>query len=544
MKKLLLLLLLLTNAVFAQPGLVQLPDMYVCSDNNSPTIFNLTFQESILLAPSNPDLYIIKYYTSLQDAQNSTNNIAQPQAFTIITPAEQTIYVTTIEIANPGNHLIAYFDVVASTVVITPLHDIELCSGFMNPDSSYYTLDTGLSAQSHYFTWQHNGITIPGATQSSYTPLLPGEYTVFVQNTSGCSATASATVTMSGLSDTPVSISSYGQTVTINVMGTANYLYRIDLFGPYQSSNIFTDVPYGTRDIFIQDGCGNVIIISYYIDTLTPLEIGNPENLVKCVPYGSSIEGQEFDLTYNDDIVLNGLNPDDYIVEYYNGDSFATHSLITNPENYQIIIDSQALRVKVTSNSNPDLFGTAMFTLNLLPTAIITPVAPLIIEDADNNGIGIADLTSKYNEILNGQPASITTIQYFTSEADASQNINPIANPGAFETGAATIYYRLLMTICSSIGSFNIIPDSELTENQHIFTSLQYYPNPVTDYITFTNNTAINSIEMYNQLGQKVLSNEYNSNIIKADISGLANGLYMIKIKSGSDEKTIKVIKE
>lgn len=434
MKKLLLFVLLLTNTVFAQPDLMQLSDMYICSDNNSPAIFNLTFQENVLLAPSNPDLYTIKYYTSLQDAQNSINSIAQPQAYTVTANFEQTIYVTATEIANPGNHLVGYFDIVASAIAIAPLHNIELCSGFTNPDSSYYTLDTGLSAQSHYFTWQHNGITIPGTTQSSYTPSLPGEYTVFVQNTSGCSAMASSTVTMSGLQAGNISIQNNDSTITILVDTTGDFRYSIN-DGQLQESNIFTNVEPGVYFIKVVDGCNNIFIINYAVPDGTPAPTGQAEQT-----FGPGATLADMEVT--------GQN-----IQWYN-----------NPGN----------------NSN------------------------------------------EINPLNNDEPLPLSTVLVNGTTYYASQTINGIESQD-----------RLAVTV-------NVL----LQTDNYSLKSLKYYPNPATGYVIFSNNTAINSLEFYNSLGQKVLENESNSTDIKTDISHLPAGIYMVKIKSGNTEKTVRVIRQ
>lgn len=68
------------------------------------------------------------------------------------------------------------------------------------------------------------------------------------------------------------------------------------------------------------------------------------------------------------------------------------------------------------------------------------------------------------------------------------------------------------------------------------------YPNPVKDILHIENLNGTGSIEVFNQLGQLVLGRQVNNSQI--DLSSLAKGVYMLRLKSGPGEKTIKIIKE
>jgi hypothetical protein len=45
-------------------------------------------------------------------------------------------------------------------------------------------------------------------------------------------------------------------------------------------------------------------------------------------------------------------------------------------------------------------------------------------------------------------------------------------------------------------------------------------------------------------LGQRVNSNNINANEAQVDMSNLSNGVYLVKVTSNNQEKTIRVIKE
>ncbi len=54
----------------------------------------------------------------------------------------------------------------------------------------------------------------------------------------------------------------------------------------------------------------------------------------------------------------------------------------------------------------------------------------------------------------------------------------------------------------------------------------------------------ITSIEIFNLLGQKVISNKFNANQAQVDMSNLSDGAYLVKVTSNDQVKTLKVIKQ
>jgi len=92
--------------------------------------------------------------------------------------------------------------------------------------------------------------------------------------------------------------------------------------------------------------------------------------------------------------------------------------------------------------------------------------------------------------------------------------------------------------------NFNGVPDYleanvtlSITEvNQ---TSLTIHPNPTSGIINITTTDTINSIEIYNHLGQLVVSQKTSD---KVDITNLSPGLYMMSIKTSEGNTVIKKI--
>ncbi|HCF03854.1 MAG TPA: hypothetical protein DER08_05815 [Flavobacterium sp.] len=154
--------------------------------------------------------------------------------------------------------------------VVHPIPNIELsateliCSNLptffvtLNPGF----LDNSLAANFNY-NWKKDGGTSI-ATSPTFGVNSEGSYTVEVTNPSGCSRTRTIQVTASN----QATISSIDivdlvdfNTVTINTTGPGDYEYSMDyLNGIWQDSNIFTNVPGGIHQVFVNDknGCGLV----------------------------------------------------------------------------------------------------------------------------------------------------------------------------------------------------------------------------------------------------------------------------------------------
>jgi hypothetical protein len=115
MKKILLIFILLTGTLYAQPPIAQPNDLVVCDQNGNGTeVFDLTSTIPEILNGLNPSLYTVRLYTTLTNAQNDVAAIVNPTAFPNIT-SPQTIYVRVFENANPTNFAITDFDLIVSS---------------------------------------------------------------------------------------------------------------------------------------------------------------------------------------------------------------------------------------------------------------------------------------------------------------------------------------------------------------------------------------------------------------------------------------------
>ena len=68
------------------------------------------------------------------------------------------------------------------------------------------------------------------------------------------------------------------------------------------------------------------------------------------------------------------------------------------------------------------------------------------------------------------------------------------------------------------------------------------YPNPVKDYLLFSGNFKIKSVELISYSGQKL--SELTLINGKVNLSNLKKGFYILKLDTDKGEKTIKIIKD
>lgn len=93
-------------------------------------------------------------------------------------------------------------------------------------------------------------------------------------------------------------------------------------------------------------------------------------------------------------------------------------------------------------------------------------------------------------------------------------------------------------------GSFRIQITSDLSSSEFDITNLKVYPNPIKNVLNVSFSQEINSVEVYNMIGQKVKSVQVNATEGQLDMSSLTSGAYVVKVYANEQVKTIKMIKE
>ena len=73
---------------------------------------------------------------------------------------------------------------------------------------------------------------------------------------------------------------------------------------------------------------------------------------------------------------------------------------------------------------------------------------------------------------------------------------------------------------------------------------INIYPNPTSSVFTIEANKIVESVSLFNVLGQEVLSKNSNSNSVTLDIANLQTGVYVVKTMIGGVSSTSRIVKK
>ena len=148
------------------------------------------------------------------------------------------------------------------------------------------------------------------------------------------------------------------------------------------------------------------------------------------------------------------------------------------------------------------------------------------------NEVSFANGTSFSSPIMAGAVTSFWQIDPSKTNLEIMQLVRE----------SASLYNNPTNEMGYGIPNFQLAFNSlDSTENN--FLQLKIYPNPVQNKFFFANRgTEKIQLELYNLLGQLIFKRENISS--EVDISHLSSGIYIAKLQSNQQEKTIKIIKQ
>jgi hypothetical protein len=144
------------------------------------------------------------------------------------------------------------------------------------------------------------------------------------------------------------------------------------------------------------------------------------------------------------------------------------------------------------------------------------------------------DLTGIYT------PTSKLTIDIITT------NTTPSVEGAISGTFASVIAPKgWTVNITEGFGSkVQLVFDPALTTAQFAQAKFSYYPNPTKNQLNVTAAKTINKVELYNVLGQNVLTSIVNATQKQVDISTLKTGIYMMEVTIENTKQSFKIVKE
>ena len=390
----------LNLVVLPTPVIDTLPDLLLCdTDGNNEETFDLTQQEPLIYGGQDPtDFLPVTYYDNPTDAQAGTGNIAVPTAYT--GTAGQVIYVR-LEFIATGCYTIGQFTLQVGTLpTVVPPTTYQLCDDLDEPNDGITIFD---------LTTKNNEITA-------------GVLGIDVR---------------------------YYETYQ-DAQDDTN---RIDPETAYQNQTNPQTIYVRVIDGNIPD-CPNFTTLT--IEVLPNPTPATPQPIALCDDDNPGDEQEVFDLTVREGEILNGGSWDVTYHESLN-DALSGTPQIATPTAYTNTSNPQTIYVRVTNPLSP----LGCFEIVELPV-IVNPlpddtaaVEDYIICEVPFDGLAEFDLTTKIDEILNGQDPSIYQVSFYESLADAQAMTDPIVNTTTHQnidvvTGAIinpqTIYTGILNT--------------------------------------------------------------------------------------------------
>ena len=172
-----------------------------------------------------------------------------------------------------------------------------------------------------------------------------------------------------------------------------------------------------------------------------------------------------FDFTVPQAQVLGAQLPTDFTVSYHlsQDDAEANSAALSLP--YQNTDSTEEIFIRIENNANANCFDTTSFTLNVFDTPIANIVGTVEecddLDDGDDaNGQKEIDLTAFDSDVLDTQDATLFSVSYHLSQAEADANTGALSSPyyntTAFSYQVFTRIENNLKTDCFDTTEFTV----------------------------------------------------------------------------------------
>jgi hypothetical protein len=510
-------------AANAQISITSPPPYTMCdSDGDEVATFDLTNYTSVILGDLSPQDYTVSYYETFQSAQDQASPIENPAAYNNVT-AVQTLYARVTENLNPNNFAIVLVDLrVEPAPVINQLAPIIVCDsdsvndGVRTIDLTYYTEQIVAGCNSCMITYyQTDDFNDPIANPESYVAF--GSQTIYIKVSNvitQCEALTTMTVSVLPRPE----VVTLPAIIPLDCVGNA---YNLTLNNDLYNSSY--QIAFYTTQGNANTGTNPISSPETYSTTLNSVwvRISNGANCYAIaeqhlanVPFlmaTISINGQTATID------ATGMGPFTYSI-------ISAPSGFPNPFPYQ------------TSNVITDM-PLGLYTIQIEDGCGIRQEVSLRITELDSP-TGETNQTFTQGETLADLEVSGGPIEWY--DAPIGGNLLPITTLLVDDT----TYYAERSSGTFRANRLAVTVNLVLSNGSNTLQTLTYFPNPVNNILTLKNASAINSISVYNAIGQQVLSKSVDATNAVVDLSALNAGIYFVKVQSGENNKTIRIIKE
>lgn len=115
-----------------------------------------------------------------------------------------------------------------------------------------------------------------------------------------------------------------------------------------------------------------------------------------------------------------------------------------------------------------------------------------------------------------------------------------------------TVYEVYVKSVCSDdtesdwseAVEFETLEDESSSISENKVLEFTFYPNPVQTELNINGNAVINKLEVYNVVGELVVSLLPNTKSTSVNMASLPKGVYLVKLELEGENKTLRVIKK
>ncbi|MCR5861316.1 T9SS type A sorting domain-containing protein [Flavobacterium sp. J372] len=358
------------------------------------------------------------------------------------------------------------------------------------------------------YTYSINGTDFQ--SELEFANVAPGTYTLTAKNSIGCTASASVTVNAQPVApvvDDPANVTVCGS-YTLPALTVGSYFTAPNAGGTMLMAG---DVITTNQTIYVfaeSAGCSDEESFTVMVNQ-SP-DLGTVSDVTACGSYTLPVRT---------------------VGNYYTAPNGGGTMMAAGT----VISANQTIYVYAESGTTPNCtaeesFDVTITTAPAQPTGAITQTVTV----ADPADATIEDLEAT---------AAEGVLSWYASEADALAGIDPLS-PGTQLTNGNTYYATAASGTCYSTTALAVTVSVALGRDDFSFINLKYYPNPVTDKLTISHSSAITSVEVYNLLGQLVISQRPGTATVDVNMAQLQEATYIVRISAEGKSKDFKVVRK
>ena len=226
------------------------------------------------------------------------------------------------------------------------------------------------------------------------------------------------------------------------------------------------------------------------------------------------------DVTVCDSYVLPALTAGNYFTATNGGGTqLAAGALIE--ENTEIFVFVQSGTCTAETSFTVTVNGAGAITGEALQTVGVHNLADATIADLEVTAAG--------------------TVTWYATEADALAGTDALAPDTQLVNGEN--YFAVSTVGTCTSAPFEVTVTVTLGKEDFAIQNINYYPNPVVDKLTVSYSSNITQVEVYNLLGQLVISEQPNATTAQVNMARLEAATYIVKVTADGKSKTFKVVR-